>query len=655
MRIENILLKNYRQFKDVGVSLLKKSDNDLHIFIGKNGTGKTNVLNAINWCLYGDEPHLARDSRGLPILNLNSIKEAKDGGDKEVLVEVQVKTNDNKRIIFTRKAVHRVYKEEKRPKLQKTEFEVKVEDNKGNIDIVKGDEADSYVGRFVPKEIRDFFFFDGERLDNYFREATVENIRHAITVISQVDLLEKRIEKKLSKILRELRKKAGKVNPEIEKKRNELEKYEDSLKNVEEKIEEYKKQIKIAKTRIRECEEKLRGIPDIEVLEENRLKLKASRKHAEKLLETNKKEKQDLLFDYGKIIMLWPAINASIQNINEKRQNKEIPPLIDKSVLEDILNKKACNICGTPLNSISEKHVNNLLEEIRLSSTLAQLLLNMENPLYRFKDKIKEFKREISYINHKIINLGKELKDIERKMNKIERNLSGYKTEKIKRWHEDRKKFEEAHDENMRLLGVANKSIKESAKKIDELKEDLDKELKKEKRVKELKKEIDFCVKSLYVVKATKENIMNEQRQKIEYETNKLFSKLIWKKETFKNIIINDDYDIELIHSMGYECIGSISAAERELLALSFTLALHTISGFDSPILIDTPVARVTDEHRENIGKIFLEVCKNKQIILLFTPAEYSIDISKSLDKKSSNRFNIKLSSDEKEAKFEVI
>ena len=41
MRIERIILKNYRQFRDVGISFRKTSQYDLYIFIGANGTGKT--------------------------------------------------------------------------------------------------------------------------------------------------------------------------------------------------------------------------------------------------------------------------------------------------------------------------------------------------------------------------------------------------------------------------------------------------------------------------------------------------------------------------------------------------------------------------------------------------------------------------------------
>lgn len=106
---------------------------------------------------------------------------------------------------------------------------------------------------------------------------------------------------------------------------------------------------------------------------------------------------------------------------------------------------------------------------------------------------------------------------------------------------------------------------------------------------------------------------------------------------------------------MGYECLGSVSAGERELLALSFTLALHQASGFDSPILIDTPVARISDVNRENFAKVLSEVSTIKQTVLLFTPAEYSEEISRFLDGRASGRYSLKLSSDEKVAKVEVL
>jgi len=52
MRIDRLVLKNYRQFRNIELPFNKNSYNDLHVIVGRNGTGKTNILNAINWCLY---------------------------------------------------------------------------------------------------------------------------------------------------------------------------------------------------------------------------------------------------------------------------------------------------------------------------------------------------------------------------------------------------------------------------------------------------------------------------------------------------------------------------------------------------------------------------------------------------------------------------
>ena len=655
MRVESILLKNYRQFKNVEILFNKKHDNDMHIIIGKNGTGKTNILNAINWCLYGDEPHLAKDSQRLPILNLSSIQKANDGEDKEVAVEIHVRTENNRNIIFTRKDVYRIYKNENNLKRQNTDFEVTVDDEKGNNEIFNDDEADLYVERFVPRAIRKFFFFDGERLDSYFREASSEHIRHSIFIISQIDLLENKIEHRVNDILKEFRRKAGRANPKIKETVNLLEEKKSKLESVEEQIEKCGEEILTAKVGIRECGEKLTRTPDLENLEKERLQLKSSKKHNKNIWKEKVKEKQDLLFESGKIIMLWPTIKTSIKTIEEKRKSKEIPPSIESSLLKKVLEDKICNICGRKLNDDSEKHVINLLRKIKLSSNIARQLHDMGIPLHLFREKTKQFEEKIKVITHEVENYEKELEKIEKKMNQIDKKLIGYNAEKIKEWVEQRKKYEEQLDKNQRYLGRLEGKKNDLEEKIYNLEKRFEDETKKEKKVSNLKKQINFCNISLDIIKKTKEIIMNEIREQIEAETKYIFLQLVWKKKTFKDISISENYDINLIHSMGYDCLGSVGAAERELLALSFTLALHRITGFDSPILIDTPVARISDVHRENFGKVFSKICNNKQIILLFTPDEYSKDISRILDVESSNRFNLKLLSDENETKLEVL
>ena len=233
MRINRICLRNFRQFKNIDINLPRKEGKkDLHIFEGVMGTGKTNILNAIDWCLYNEEPYLSREYHKLPRLNLKTIETANSGQEEKVSVDVWADI-DGSYIIFSREEIYCI--QEGKPVVKDNNFEVRLEDEKGNSKIFKDDEANSYVERFVPSKIKDFFFFDGERLDKYFKEATGQNIQHAIFQISQVALLD-RVGQNLEKIINDLRKEAGKQNPEIEKTRERLENREKDLDNIKEEI-----------------------------------------------------------------------------------------------------------------------------------------------------------------------------------------------------------------------------------------------------------------------------------------------------------------------------------------------------------------------------------------------------------------------------------
>lgn len=654
MRIEKVVLKNYRQFRNIELSFEERTATDLHLVIGANGAGKTNILNAINWCLYGDEPHLSKDSQRLPLLNVRAIEEADSAHDEEVVSEIWARTQEGSTLVFTRKAVLRVYKGDRNPLEQDTKFEVRDTDEKGNTQILVGAEAEFCTQRFVPKAIREFFFFDGERLDSYFKEATGQHIRHAVFEISQIDLLD-RVEDRLDITLKDLRRQAGRANPRIEEARNKLDKAEEDVALIDKQIQEYHNDINIAREKIIEYEEKLKGVPDTASLEEERQELTSNSKTKKELRGEKEREKEDLLFEYGVILRLWPAIEKSIRTIDEKRENKEIPPAIDDGLLREILDRRSCSICGRALDRESTIRVTDLLDKIRLSSGISQELLAMENPLRSYRDKSTRFEDQMGRATREIDTYDRDLAAIEQRREEIDRQLQGYNVDQIRAWHRERANFEELRDKTQRNLGGLEARRGSLLDDIRGLKKQLDEELKREEKAAELRKQIDFSERALGVVRKTKHTIMDQVRQEIELETKRLFFNLVWKKATFEDVNIDESYNIHLIHSMGYDCLGSAGAAERELLALSFTLALHKVSGFDSPILIDTPVARVSGQHRVNFGEVLLEVSGEKQTMLLLTPAEHSEDLAQLLDRKSSNRFVIKLSSDETEARLEVL
>jgi len=651
MRIEKIRTANYRQLRNIELSF-PGDGSDLAIVIGRNKAGKTNILNAINWCLYGDEPHLSLESDRLPLPNLELIQAKEDAQLERVTVELTISADDREEILVQRTGFFSINKETKKVVDQGSELTVTIPDEEEGARLLEDAKAEDYVERLFPRNLREFFFFDGERLDRYFREETPQKIRHAVFSVSQIDLLQA-VEQKLSELLNDLRREAGRSNPKIDQIQKTLEEKTGKLTQTEQRIGELSDQLTIAKDKIKELEDKLRGIPDVNKLQSEIDRLTLKRDEKTKLRNDKTKEKQNVLFEGGMTIIVWDEIQKAINLIKEKKRKREIPPTIDTRTLENILKDGSCHICGRDLDKEAEETLLKLLEEIKLTAEIGRALLLMENGLADVDEKGRDLRRRILAITKELDSYNRDIEEGEKQIDELRKRISGYDSGKVTDWYNEYRRFEHARDQSQKtltLLQVLHKSVEGD---IARLNEELKAELKKEGRFKILKRQLEFCGSAFNATKQVKKNIMDQTRQMIEDETKKTFFDLMWDKDTYGNIRIDENYSIHLIHAMGYECLGTTSAAERELLALSFTLALHAISNFNAPIFIDTPVARVDDVHREAFARILADLGNNKQIVLLFTPTEYSKEISSILDVKSHNRYELKRSADE--TKIEVL
>lgn len=67
------------------------------------------------------------------------------------------------------------------------------------------------------------------------------------------------------------------------------------------------------------------------------------------------------------------------------------------------------------------------------------------------------------------------------------------------------------------------------------------------------------------------------------------------------------------------------------------------MSGFNSLLFIDTPVARSSDINRINFANVICKVSKNKQFIMTFTPDEYSPAIKNVFEPVAKTKFELAL------------
>ena len=59
MFFKSIYLENFRLYKGPVEFELSTGDKKINIIQGNNDAGKTTMLNAITWCLYGEERNLS--------------------------------------------------------------------------------------------------------------------------------------------------------------------------------------------------------------------------------------------------------------------------------------------------------------------------------------------------------------------------------------------------------------------------------------------------------------------------------------------------------------------------------------------------------------------------------------------------------------------
>lgn len=87
MSLNYIKIKNFRSFE--GEHEIKFND-DINVVLGNNETGKTNLANAISWCLYGQEVIGNNNIESFKIINLNA---------EDVFVECGFTINEKELIV----------------------------------------------------------------------------------------------------------------------------------------------------------------------------------------------------------------------------------------------------------------------------------------------------------------------------------------------------------------------------------------------------------------------------------------------------------------------------------------------------------------------------------------------------------------------------
>ncbi len=641
IKIDEIRFENYRQYGTGSISFPGGSSHNLSILIAQNGTGKTTLLNAITWCLYGKEPQLADKDKALPVLNTQVLKDAAENEIKDVQVTLTVSDGD-KVIEFSRK--HSFIPRTGRDGIKRAvdgpdTFTVSttVQRDFSNTKIVTGIDAEFLRNQYFHDAIYDFYFFDGENLKMFFTPGREKDIKRSIYNISQVSLLENvldHVQKLSSRYTHEL----GKASPDIEKIQTEKEEQEKALQRHRDSLSDAKRAISKLSLEQTEIDDALTRYKPITDLQSERAALETESENIKIRRETLSTERSAFIRRYTVLIKLYPRMQSILRYISEKEVNGELPPSIDIAQVKELLDllngnlDQPCPMCNHEIGETGREHLERLLAKASVSSKTSNFLKEIKGTLQDAVDEVKQYRTKRAKITQTESAIEEDDRRVTKRLAEIAKILINYENSgeekvnvpKLEARRNDIKQNIATHNQT---IGAAESGIKLCEKEI----ERLDKKLEEAKSKLEQSGKTQRQLAVVNMLKGYYTQILNDitggMRDEIEGTTRQIFETMNWKTKSFGSMEIDDDYSVSICDPDGLVMTASLSATEQMALAYAFILAIHNASGRNCPLVIDSPIGRSSDKNRECIAEALLEISEEKQIIMLFTPDDYTLPV----------------------------
>lgn len=180
MKIKQIELHNFRQYKNAKILFSNSNEKNITVIVGENGYGKTTLIRAFIWCLYGVNNFENKD-----LLNSDIVNELELDQEKEVSVQLTFE-HDGKNYELKRTENYKKNPSNKVIRQGQNNFEIVID----NKQIIKDSIlTKNIIGGILRPELKDYFFYDGE--SNSIETVTKRsNIKSAISVLMGINRIE---------------------------------------------------------------------------------------------------------------------------------------------------------------------------------------------------------------------------------------------------------------------------------------------------------------------------------------------------------------------------------------------------------------------------------------------------------------------------------
>ena len=634
MLIKQITLSNFRQYKEKQVVEFScDKEKNVTVILGDNTSGKTTLIQAFNWCLYGLTSFKTRE-----LINSESLQEMGLYSTNEVSVEVELQHEER---LYVIRRTQTVTKNEpnRAPTFARSTLKVEYQEANGEMQEVPSVEAQNTVDKILPEALSGYFFFDGEHIADINNKGNVVSAVRGLmgleTISEAVDHFDpKKANSVISKLHKELD--IGQDQKDAQLKAS-LSTAKEKLQSLEQRKTQVENEINYFEDRKKELDAKILANAATKARQEEKIRIERDLNYLQSNQETVERQiVRDFTKDSYKFFA--KSLYAKVYKvIADAKQDGEGIPKMHSDSIEFILKRGKC-ICGADL-TLNQGAVNNIRYEQSLlpPQHIGTEIREFKRDCQRAETEVEDYAEVIKGDYIRIRENANQIDDKKSQLTELSRLLQG--NVDVGKFERDNVENEKQLKEKRMLLVNLSSSIGEVKNQIQSLESTINGLQVATEKNKRINSYIAYATKIYEWFKQSYDKSEKEVKEDLYTSINDLFSQMYHGQRTVE---IDDNYHITLKvdngkgvfvndTSPGLDTVknfafiaGIVDLARKKAQTKGNELEGIQYSSEPYPIVMDAPFSNADDKHIANISKVLPQVAEQVILVVMNKDWEYA-------------------------------
>ena len=645
MKLKKLTIRNFRQFfGEVSINFATNDQASVTVIHGENGAGKTSLLNAFKWVLYGATDF---DTSNENILSEKAIAEADQGSI--VVMSVTLEFDDDG-------SSYTASREQKFCKGQGLNAQT-VGPSVPSLSWIddagkshRSTNPGSQLNQILPENMHGYFFFNGERIEKLSYSSASTQVRDAVKSLMGLNILD-RAENQLKKsVVQHFNKEAkdsssGKLKvlyeeqstlaDQIQTKEEEIKKWEENKAACDLDIEEIDKSLDSIKVIAQQ--QKLRKELEVQLDQ-----IRQDKSAAELALNKNITERGFLAF-------IESQLTEVKQYLDEIRVRGEMPSKVKATFIDDLINLGKC-ICGQSLEPGSD--CVKTLESYRTTikdNGVEEKFLALFGVMSLLQSERKTLFTNIHEWTTKLDDLAKRRKGLLGRIDELGEVIGG--AEDAAEMEKRRAILKEKSQEFNDRCAIGRHQISDWDCAFKEKEKEVEKELAKtsqadlSQRRKQLAKKVADTIGELH--EAMAHQVRSDLSKKVDNTFRKIMRKDYWAE-------IDEDFTLKIfknIEGHGKQPVLEKSTGENQVTSLCFISSIVNSAkeraskpgvfqkGGIFPIVMDSPFGALDPEYRQKVANLIPALAD--QVIVMVSKSQWRGEVESELSKRLGKQYTL--------------